>query len=137
MSDCPPLFPALDSGPWLLDNLQYARRMDAGTSGGDRGSIFKGVRKRRTSSSNHLACSTRCCAGARQIEEGKLTPKRYRVLIPDAIASRGVSPDRRADPPVSSSWRRLSRTYRLQPMNEHGRDLGRGQLGQHLRRPGT
>src|SRR5438876_1044899 len=110
---------------WLLDNVQYARKWML-HSGGDRGSHFTGVRNGWTKLIEDLGLQYEF-VGARQIEEGKLTRNEYRVLIlPQslAVSARDVEQIRQ----FVQAGGVLIADYRAATMNEHGRDLGRGQL---------
>jgi len=110
---------------WLLDNVQYARKWML-HSGGDRGSHFTGVRNGWTKLIEDLGLQYEF-VGARQIEEGKLTRNEYRVLIlPQslAVSAREVEQIRQ----FVQAGGVLIADYRAATMNEHGRDLGRGQL---------
>jgi len=110
---------------WLLDNVQHARKWML-HSGGDRGSHFTGVRNGWTKLIEDLGLQYEF-VGARQIEEGKLTRNEYRVLIlPQSLAMspREVEQIRQ----FVQTGGTLIADYRAATMNEHGRDLGRGQL---------
>lgn len=110
---------------WLLDNVQYARKWML-HSGGDRGSHFMGVHNGWTKLIEDLGLQYEF-VGARQIEEGKLTRNEYRVLIlPQSLAmsSREVEQIQQ----FVRAGGMLIADYRASTMNEHGRDLGRGQL---------
>ena len=110
---------------WLLDNLQHAREWML-HSGGDRGSHFTGVRNGWTKLIEDLGLQYEF-VGARQIEQGKLTRNEFRALIlPQslAVSSREVEQIRQ----FVHTGGILIADYRAATMNEHGRDLGRGQL---------
>lgn len=110
---------------WLLDNVQYARKWML-HSGGDRGSHFMGVHNGWTKLIEDLGLQYEFI-GARQIEEGKLTRNEYRVLIlPQSLAmsSREVEQIQQ----FVRAGGMLIADYRAATMNEHGRDLGQGQL---------
>src|SRR5213078_3339030 len=110
---------------WLLDNAQYARKWML-HSGGDRDSHFTGVRNGWTKLIEDLDLQYEF-VGARQIEEGKLTRNEYRVLIlPQslAVSAREVEQIRQ----FVQAGGVLIADYRAATMNEHGRDLGSGQL---------
>jgi Beta-galactosidase trimerisation domain len=110
---------------WLMDNLQHARKWML-HSGGDRGSHFTGVRNAWTKLIEDLGLQYEF-VGAGQIEEGRLTGNAYRALIlPQslAVSSREVEQIRQ----FVQSGGVLIADYRAATMNEHGRDLGRGQL---------
>ena len=110
---------------WLLDNVENARRWML-HSGGDRHSHFTGVRNAWTKLIEDLGLQYEF-VGAKQIEEGKLTQNEYRVLIlPQSLAmsSREVEQIRE----FVHAGGLLIADCRAATMNEHGRDLGRGQL---------
>ncbi|HVH73044.1 MAG TPA: beta-galactosidase trimerization domain-containing protein, partial [Candidatus Dormibacteraeota bacterium] len=110
---------------WLLDNLQHARKWML-HSGGDRGSHFTGVRNGWTKLIEDLGLQYEF-VGARQIEEGKMTRNKYRALIlPQSLAmsAREVEQIRQ----FVQAGGVLIADYRAATMNEHGRDLGSGQL---------
>ena len=110
---------------WLLDNVQHARKWML-HSGGDRGSHFIGVRNAWTKLIEDLGLQYEF-VGARQIEEGKLNRNEYRVLIlPQslAVSAREVEQIRQ----FVHAGGVLIADYRTATMNEHGRDLGSGQL---------
>src|SRR5205085_3515914 len=110
---------------WLLDNVPHARKWML-HSGGDRGSHFTGVRNGWTKLIEDLGLQYEF-VGARQIEEGKLTRNEYRALIlPQslAVSAREVEQIRQ----FVQAGGVLIADYRAASMNEHGRDLGHGQL---------
>ena len=110
---------------WLLDNVGNARRWMS-RSGEDRHSHFTGVRNSWTKLVEDLGLQYNF-VGGRQIEEGRLQGGRYRVLVmPQSLAvSRGEADQIRE---FVRSGGLLVADYRAASMNEHGRDLGRGQL---------
>jgi len=110
---------------WLLDNVQHARKWML-HSGGDRGSHFTGVRNGWTKLIEDLGLQYEF-VGARQIEEGKLTQNNYRALIlPQSLA---MNPrEVKQIQQFVQAGGVLIADYRAATMNEHGRDLGRGQL---------
>ena len=110
---------------WLLDNAPYARKWML-RSGGDRGSHFTGVRNGWTKLIEDLGLQYEF-VGARQIEEGKLNRGEYRALIlPQslAVSSREVEQIQQ----FVRAGGVLIADYRAATMDEHGRDLGSGQL---------
>ena len=110
---------------WLLDNVQHARKWML-HSGGDRHSHFTGVRNGWTKLIEDLGLQYEF-VGARQIEQGKLTSGEYRaVILPQSIAmsSREVEQIQQ----FVRAGGLLIADYRAATMNEHGRDLGSGQL---------
>jgi glycosyl hydrolase family 42 (putative beta-galactosidase) len=110
---------------WLLDNVGNARQWMA-HSGGDRHSHFTGVRNAWTKLIEDL-CLQYEFVGGRQIEEGRLNRNEYRVLIMPqslAVSPREVEQIRQ----FVHDGGVLIADYRAATMNEHGHDLGRGQL---------
>ncbi len=110
---------------WLLDNVQNAREWML-QSGGDRHSHFTGLRNSWTKLIEDLGLQYEF-VGRGHIEEGKLSTGQYRVLImPQSLAVSAAE---------ASAIREFVRAgglliadYRAASMNEHGRDLGQGQL---------
>ena len=110
---------------WLLDNVENARRWML-HSGGDRHSHFIGVRNAWTKLIEDLGLQYEF-VGGRQIEAGKLARDEYRALIlPQslAVSAREVEQIRQ----FVHSGGLLVADYRTATMDEHGRDLGHGQL---------
>lgn len=110
---------------WLLDNVQNARKWML-HSGGDRHSHFTGLRNSWTKLIEDLGFQFEF-VGRSQIEEGKLGTGQHRVLImPQSLA---VSAHEASE--IREFVRAgglLIADYRAASMNEHGRDLGQGQL---------
>jgi hypothetical protein len=110
---------------WLLDNVKNAREWML-HSGGDRYSHFTGLRNSWTKLIEDLGLQYNFI-GRGHIEEGKLNAGEYRAFImPQSLAVSDVE---------AGEIRRFVRAgglliadYRAASMNEHGRDLGRGQL---------
>lgn len=110
---------------WLLDNVQNAREWML-HSGGTRHSHFTGVRNSWTKLIEDLEVQYEF-VGRGPIEEGKLGTGQYRVFImPQSLAVSAAE---------ASAIRQFVRAgglliadYRAASMNEHGRDLGGGQL---------
>ena len=110
---------------WLLDNVDNARRWPV-HSGGDHDSHFIAVRNGWTKVIEDLGLQYEF-VGRGQIEEGKLGKGEYRVLIlPQslAVSAREVEQIRE----FVNAGGLLVADCRAATMNEHGRDLGRGQL---------
>jgi len=110
---------------WLLDNVENARRWML-HSGGDRHSHFTGVRNAWTKLIEDLGLQYDF-VGGRQIEAGKLTLDEYRALVlPQSLAAsaREVEQIRQ----FVRSGGLVVADYRTATMDEHGCDLGRGQL---------
>jgi len=110
---------------WLLDNVGNARDWML-KSGGDRHSHFTGVRNSWTKLIEDLGLQYEF-VGQGKIEEGKLAGNEYRVLIMPqsvAVSEREVEQIRQ----FVRAGGMLVADYRTATMNEHGRDLGRGQL---------
>jgi|GEM_PF-1191616 len=110
---------------WLLDNVANARRWMI-HSGQDRHSHFTGVRNSWTKLVEDLGLQYEF-VGGKQIEQGRLQGGRYRALVlPQSLAmsSREVDQVRQ----FVSAGGLLIADYRAASMNEHGRDLGHGQL---------
>ena len=110
---------------WLLDNVGNARRWPV-HSGGDHNSHFTGVRNGWTKVIEDLGLQYEF-VGRGQIEEGKLARGEYRVLIlPQSLAISAVEAEGiRA---FVNDGGLLVADYRVATMNEHGRDLRKGQL---------
>lgn len=110
---------------WLLDNVQHARKWMS-HSGGDRGSHFTGVRNGWTKLIEDLGLQYEF-VGAHQMEEGKLTRNEYRALIlPQSLAMSAREVEQIRE--FVRAGGILIADYRAGTMNEHGRDLGSGQL---------
>lgn len=110
---------------WLLDNVSNARNWMV-RSGQDRHSHFTGVRNSWTKIVEDLGLQYNF-VGARQIEQGKLEGGEYRVLImPQSLAVSAREADQVRQ--FVSAGGLLIADYRAASMDEHGRDLGRGQL---------
>jgi glycosyl hydrolase family 42 (putative beta-galactosidase) len=110
---------------WLLDNVQHARKWML-HSGGDRGSHFTGVRNGWTKLIEDLGLQYEF-VGGRQIEDGRLMHNKYRALIlPQSLAVSSREADQIRQ--FVETGGLLIADYRAATMNEHGRDLGRGQL---------
>lgn len=110
---------------WLLDNVPHARKWML-HSGGDRGSHFTGVRNGWTKLIEDLGLQYEF-VGARQIEEGELTRNEYRALIlPQSLAVSGREVEQIRQ--FVQAGGVLIADYRAASMNQHGRDLGHGQL---------
>jgi hypothetical protein len=110
---------------WLLDNVSNARRWMS-HSGEDRHSHFTGLRNSWTKLIEDLGLQYEF-VGAKQIEQGKLQRGEYRALImPQSlgVSAREVEQIRQ----FVHEGGLLIADYRTASMNEHGRDLGRGQL---------
>jgi hypothetical protein len=110
---------------WLLDNVQNAREWML-NSGGDRHSHFTGVRNSWTKLIEDLGLQYEF-VGRGAIEEGELGTGSYRVFImPQSLAvSAGEASAIRQ---FVRNGGLLIADYRVASMNEHGRDLGDGQL---------
>ncbi len=110
---------------WLLDNVGNARRWMS-HSGEDRHSHFTGVRNSWTKLLEDLGLQYEF-VGGRQIEEGRLQGSRYRALVlPQSLAMSGREAEQIRE--FVRSGGLLVADYRAASMDEHGRDLGRGQL---------
>jgi Beta-galactosidase trimerisation domain len=110
---------------WLLDNVQNAREWML-HSGGDRHSHFTGLRNSWTKLIEDLGLQYEF-VGRGAIEEGKLGTGQYRVFImPQSLAlSAGEA---NAIRQFVHAGGLVIADYRAASMNEHGRDLGEGQL---------
>ena len=110
---------------WLLDNVQNAREWML-HSGGDRHSHFTGLRNSWTKLIEDLGLQYEF-VGRGHIEEGKLGASQYRVLIlPQSLAVSAAEAS--AIRQFVYAGGLLIADYRAASMNEHGRDLGHGQL---------
>jgi hypothetical protein len=110
---------------WLLDNVQNAREWML-NSGGDRYSHFTGLRNSWTKLIEDLGFQYEF-VGRGHIEEGKLATGQYRVFImPQSIAV--SAREAAAIREFVRGGGLLIADYRAASMNEHGRDLGDGQL---------
>lgn len=110
---------------WLLDNVQHARDWMI-HSGEDRFSHFAGVRNGWTKLIEDLGLQYNFL-GREQIEAGKLGSGEYRVFImPQSVAISSQEGDQIRE--FVRNGGVLIADYRIASMNEHGRDLGRGQL---------
>lgn len=110
---------------WLLDNVQNARGWML-HSGGDRHSHFTGLRNSWTKLIEDLGFQYELI-GRGHIEEGKLDTGRYRVFImPQSLALSAA--EARAIREFVRAGGLLIADYRAASMDEHGRDLGQGQL---------
>ncbi|HEX5410551.1 MAG TPA: beta-galactosidase trimerization domain-containing protein [Terriglobia bacterium] len=110
---------------WLLSNLKYARQWVA-HSGGDRGSHITAVRNGWTKLIEDLDCQYNFVSGS-QIEAGRLSSGEYRAFIMPqslAVSAREAEQIRQ----FVRDGGLLIADYRNATMNEHGRDLGHGQL---------
>ncbi|HEY7305465.1 MAG TPA: beta-galactosidase trimerization domain-containing protein [Bryobacteraceae bacterium] len=110
---------------WLLDNVKNAREWML-HSGGDRHSHFTGLRNSWTKLIEDLGFQYEF-VGRDHIEAGRLGTGQYRVFImPQSLA---VSPNEvNAIQQFVRAGGLLIADYRAASMNEHGRDLGSGQL---------
>ncbi|MGH9327316.1 MAG: beta-galactosidase trimerization domain-containing protein [Terriglobia bacterium] len=110
---------------WLLDNVQNAQEWML-HSGSDRYSHMCGLRNSWTKLMEDLGLQY-VFVGRREIEGGKLNEGRYRAFImPQSLA---ISPREAAE--IHEFVHRggmLIADYRAASMNDHGRDLGHGQL---------
>ena len=110
---------------WLLDNVPNARKWMA-HSGEERHSHFTGVRNSWTKLIEDLGLQYEF-VGRLQIEDGKLERGEYRALIlPQSVAMSAREADQMRQ--FVRAGGLLIADYRAGSMNEHGRDLGRGQL---------
>lgn len=110
---------------WLLDNVANARRWPE-HSGGDHNSHFIAVRNGWTKVIEDLGLQYEF-VGRGQIEDGKLGRGEYRILIlPQSVAMTPLEVEEvRA---FVNNGGLLVADHRVATMNEHGRDLRRGQL---------
>ncbi|HEV2379804.1 MAG TPA: beta-galactosidase trimerization domain-containing protein [Terriglobia bacterium] len=110
---------------WLLDNVQNARRWMA-HSGQDRYSHFTAVRNSWTKLIEDLGLQYEF-VGRRGIEDGKLARAEYRALImPQSVAVSAREADQIRQ--FVGTGGLVIADCRAASMNEHGRDLGSGQL---------
>jgi hypothetical protein len=110
---------------WLLDNVGNARKWPL-HSGSDHYSHFIAVRNGWTKVIEDLGLQYEF-VGRGQIEEGKLGKGEYRVLIlPQSLAVSAREVDQIRE--FASAGGLLVADCHVATMNEHGRDLGRGQL---------
>ncbi|MGH9396853.1 MAG: beta-galactosidase trimerization domain-containing protein [Terriglobia bacterium] len=110
---------------WLLDNVQFAREWMA-HSGGYHNSHFTGLRNAWTKVIEDLGLQYEF-VGRGQIEEGKLGAGEYRAFImPQSLAVSSHEADQIRE--FVRNGGLLIADYRAASMNEHGKDLGRGQL---------
>ena len=110
---------------WLLDNVGNARKWPV-HSGGDHDSHFIAVRNGWTKVIEDLGLQYEF-VGRGQIEEGKLGKGEYRVLIlPQSVAVSALEVEQIRE--FVNAGGVLVADYRVATMNEHGRDLRRGQL---------
>ena len=110
---------------WLLDNVANARDWPL-RSGGDHNSHFIAVRNSWTKVIEDLGLQYEF-VGRRQVEEGKLGRGEYKVLIlPQSLALSAQEAEQMRE--FVNAGGVLVADYRAATMNEHGRDLGRGQL---------
>jgi hypothetical protein len=110
---------------WLLDNVGNARNWPL-HSGGDHYSHFIAVRNGWSRLIEDLGLQYEF-VGRGQLEEGKLGKGEYRVLImPQSLAASALEVEQIRE--FVNAGGLLLADYRAASMNEHGRDLGRGQL---------
>ena len=110
---------------WLLDNVGNARKWPV-HSGGDHDNHFIAVRNGWTKVIEDLGLQYEF-VGRGQIEEGKLGKGEYRVLIlPQSLAVSALEVELIGE--FVKAGGVLVADYRVATMNEHGRDLGRGQF---------
>lgn len=110
---------------WLLSNLRYAREWVA-HSGGDRGSHITAVRNGWTKLIEDLGLQYNFVSGL-QIEAGRLTSGEYRAFImPESLAVSAQEAEQIRQ--FVRDGGLVIADYRNATMNEHGRDLGHGQL---------
>ncbi|MGH9446058.1 MAG: beta-galactosidase trimerization domain-containing protein, partial [Terriglobia bacterium] len=110
---------------WLLDNVQNAREWML-HSGSDRYSHFTGLRNSWTKLIEDLGLQYNF-VGREQIEGGKLSAGEYRAFImPQSVAVSSREADQIRE--FVRTGGLLIADYRAASMNEHGRDLGHGQL---------
>ncbi|HET7101737.1 MAG TPA: hypothetical protein VFJ52_11345, partial [Terriglobia bacterium] len=110
---------------WLLSNLKHARQWVA-HSGGDRGSHITAVRNGWTKLIEDLGMQYNFVSNT-QIEAGKLNSGEYRAFVmlqSLAISAHEAEQIRQ----FVHDGGLLIADYRNASMNEHGRDLGHGQL---------
>ena len=110
---------------WLLDNVENARKWPI-HSGEDHYSHFIAVRNGWTKMMEDLGLQYDF-VGRGQLEEGKLANGEHKVLIlPQSLAMSPLEVDQIRE--FVSAGGVLVADYRVATMNEHGRDLGHGQL---------
>lgn len=110
---------------WLLDNVQNARQWMI-HSGEDRFSRFTGLRNSWTKLIEDLGLQYNF-VGGRQIEAGALASGDYKAFImPQSIALSAHEANQIRQ--FVQNGGLLIADYRIGSMNEHGRDLRRGQL---------
>jgi hypothetical protein len=110
---------------WLLSNLKHAREWVA-HSGGDRGSHITAVRNGWTKLIEDLGLQYNFVSN-KQIEAGKLASGEYRAFImPQSLAVSAIEAQQIRQ--FVHNGGLLIADYRNASMNEHGRDLGHGQL---------
>lgn len=110
---------------WLLSNLKYAREWVA-HSGGDRDCHITAVRNAWTKLIEDLGFQYNFVSGP-QIETGRLNSGEYRAFVMPqslAVSAREAEQVRQ----FVRDGGLLIADYRNATMNEHGRDLGHGQL---------
>jgi len=110
---------------WLLSNLKHARQWVA-HSAGDRGSHITAVRNGWTKLIEDLGLQYNFVSN-KQIEAGKLTSGEYRAFVmPQSLAISAEEAEQIRQ--FVHDGGLLIADYRNAGMNEHGRDLGHGQL---------
>ncbi len=110
---------------WLLDNVANARKWLT-HSGEDRYSHFTGVRNGWTKLIEDLGLQYEFL-GRGPLEAGELNQGEYRILIlPQSLAASALEVEQIRE--FVNAGGVLLADYRVATMNEHGRDLGRGQL---------
>lgn len=110
---------------WLLSNLKFAREWVA-HSEGDRGSHITAVRNGWTKLIEDLGFQYNFVSGP-QIEAGRLNSGEYRAFImPQSLAVSAQEAEQIRQ--FVRDGGLLIADYRNATMNEHGRDLGHGQL---------
>jgi hypothetical protein len=109
---------------WLLSNLKHAREWVA-HSGGDRGSHITAVRNGWTKLIEDLGFQYNFVSSA-QIEAGKLGGRYSVFIMPQSLAVSAHEAEQIRQ--FVHNGGLLIADYRNATMNEHGRDLGHGQL---------
>jgi hypothetical protein len=109
---------------WLLSNLKHAREWVA-HSGGDRGSHITAVRNGWTKLIEDLGLQYNFVSGS-QIEAGKLGSGYRAFIMPQSLAVSAHEAEQIRQ--FVRDGGLLIADYRNATMNEHGRNLGRGQL---------
>lgn len=110
---------------WLLSNLKNAREWPS-HSAGDRGSHITAVRNGWTKLIEDLGFQYNFVSGP-QIESGKLTSGEYRAFVmPQSLAISAQEAEQIRQ--FVRGGGLLIADYRNATMNQHGRDLGHGQL---------